>query len=130
MVFDQQWQQVAKDWIQKRNVWSVELGGLGPGYEQAIQCLLFEGMALWPKGKLVPKPKGDEIPQEVEDHFAYVHKDLKLHLSGAQFYAARDTAYSFMTRGYAKVMNSIQSTDKDRLIQVNREFPRLPARTM
>jgi hypothetical protein len=101
--------------------WSVELGGLGPGYEQCIQMLLFEILTKW-GDKPMPKDDGENYPKEYEDlaNETASTMDKELGFSGARVGAAKATAYQFIKYGYAAQM---AKAPKDRLIQVSKNFP-------
>lgn len=108
------WKQAAKLWANGEIVGSAELGGIGPGYEQAIQVLLFEIMCRW-EGK-VPPPNGDRFPDSYNDHVDKVVKELKdWGFSGAQVGSAKSTAYQFMYYGYSEMMNKL-SEDRHILV--------------
>lgn len=106
-------------------VWSAELGGLGPGYEQAIQVLLWEFMAAWGNRNL-PEPEGENYPPEFVKAFDEVVHELSPTcggFSGAQAGAAKGTAWNFLKYGYRHMMEKLP---KDRHIMVSRRFPHAP----
>lgn len=119
------WQEAARQWKSGGTVWSAELGGIGPGYEQAIQVLLWEILARW----------GDsDVPGGSDGKYAEaynVHVDKVVHeldepcggFSGAQVGAAKSTAYQFIRFGYKHVMDKLE---KDRCIQVSKFWPSAP----
>lgn len=119
--FTETWQEVVEKWKKGEIVSSAELGGIGPGYEQAIQVLLFEIMARW-ENKPVPAPKGEVYPAEYDQHVDRVVGELnKIHgFSGAQVGVAKATAYQFMHYGYAEMMNKLPI---ERHILVSKNFP-------
>lgn len=126
------WQEAADAWAKGETVWSAELGGLGPGYEQAIQILLFEILVRWPRETSVPEPEGDSYPRDYTKHVDTVAKALDETcggFSGAQVGAAKATAYQFMRFGYGHMLTKLKSEDPERLIQVDKTFPHLPAET-
>lgn len=115
-----------KDWDADKTVWSAEMGGLGPGYEQAIQIGIFELSK-----DLIGKefPPSSDTDQALEE---FLHNALSATikrlspvldgLSGAQAGAIISTAYRFKKSGYRA---SLQTLSDDRLIQVDRKFPSL-----
>lgn len=116
------WQEVVKMWRAGELVSSAELGGLGPGYEQAIQILLFEIMSEWKKDT-VPAPKNGKYPKSYETHVDVVAHKLDKDVggfSGAQVDVAKATAYQFMHHGYAEMMNKLPD---DRRISVSKAWP-------
>jgi hypothetical protein len=112
-----------ENWRKGNQVWSAELGGIGPGYEQAIQILLWEILSDW-GDKPVPEPDGENYLAEYTKFVdAVVHKlDSDCGgFSGAQVGAARATAYQFLTYGYREMMGRLP---QDRAILVSKAFPR------
>lgn len=119
-----------QDWLDRwdagKNVWSVEMGGLGPGYEQAIQITAAEILR-----KLLsygPDFKFDESIKTLEwrDQFeSELLKDKVIDslggISGTQFGAARNIAFVLFRHGPAEALSKDEV--KGRLIQVNKDFP-------
>lgn len=100
-------------WDSDDSVWSVAMGGFGPGYEQALQIAVFEVLRHLLAGGDVAKA------DEVLPRLSY------LGLSGAQWSAARSLANAFYTEGPRKVLERF---DDDRHIQVSARFPQAPER--
>lgn len=111
-------------WDEGKTVFTIEMGGLGPGYEQAIQVLVFE---------IVRDYLGKEqtFPPEDSPEFAdfsskfgdeTVHRINKKMggFSGAQVGAAKQIAYRGLVMGWEAMIKSIP---QDRLIQVSKSFP-------
>lgn len=121
----------AADWLARwdsgRGVWSIEMGGIGPGYEQCIHITCAEilrhmlecnyDVKLW---------ETPEVWKHVRDEIEKVgfenHIIKKLGLSGAQWGAAMNLAVQFYRRGPREVM--MDEAVKDRHIQVQKNFPR------
>lgn len=124
------WQECVKQWDKGEAVWSAELGGIGPGYEQTIQILLWEIMSRWgdrPLPKPLMTPEGARFPDAWEKHVDQVVRALDkdcLGFSGAQVGAAKGTAWQFMTHGYAEMMGKLE---QDRHILVSKNWPKAPA---
>lgn len=123
----------AKDWLNRwdegRSVWSISMGGLGPGYEQVIQittaeilrCLLAKSYdhASW--------SNDDAWKKDLAEIEAVTMPTISgLGLSGAQWGAALNLACHFYQRGSIAVMTDERV--KDRHIQVQRTFPVLENR--
>jgi len=117
------WREAASAWHRGHNVWSVEMGGIGPGYEQAIQILVFEIMHQWPNDKPLPVAIDKQWPEEYSSLCRKLGSELNLGLSGAQGGAAMNLAYRFMKNGYDETLDS---TPQDRRIQVSKNFPDAP----
>jgi hypothetical protein len=114
-------------WDEGKSVWSVEIGGLGPSYEQCIQITTAEilrfmlhkkydssnwkNSALWNKNR-------EEI-----DKWGQTNPIIdKLGLSGAQWGAAVYLASQFYMKGPKKLMSEIPESRK---IQVQKYFPQV-----
>ena len=119
----------AADWLSRwdegRLVWSISMGGFGPGYEQAIQITAAEILrhllerqydaATWSDSE-----KWQRNRKEIESAgFANAKIDA-LGLSGAQWGAALHLAVQLYRRGPRAIMADEQV--KDRHIQVRRNF--------
>lgn len=115
-------EQVIEKWKNDDGVWSAELGGIGPAYEQCIQIILFEIFSTWPKDQ--PVIDGEEYTKEYEtftdEVVSRLEKEKKYGFSGAQVGSAKSTAAQFIKYGYAHMMNKL---DEDRHIMVSRYFP-------
>ena len=108
-------------WDAGEQVWTVAMGGLGPGYEQAIQLLMFE-IVRDELGKPVPTP---ETPMNswADATVARVDPWPGCGFSGAQIEAAKWLAYRFLRDGPRATVNK----DRARGILVSRTWPRDPA---
>jgi hypothetical protein len=115
-----------KRWDNDDLVWTIDMGGMGPGYEQCIQIMAAEILrhllkvgydkSTW-KDKEVWRRDRDKIEGAM---FAndWVKKNMP---SGAQLGAAMSLATSLYMRGPIEVMNDPEI--KDRHIQARRVFP-------
>lgn len=114
-------------WDEGRAVWSIEMGGLGPGYEQAIQACAAELVRLmlmqgYESDKLTNGAYGKRLNAEVADSIYSHAVSMGLGgLSGAQFGAAKNLAWFIYSDGPIKVMNDPRV--KDRHIQVSNRWP-------
>lgn len=112
-------------WDAGKGIWSIEMGGLGPGYEQALQTAMVELLRML-IDRAPPLDDGketerDAIWKEIEQA-SYKHPVIEqLGLSGAQFGAASHLAWRFYRRGPIAIMEDEQV--KDRHIQLSRKFP-------
>jgi hypothetical protein len=115
----------AADWLSRwdagKLVWSVEMGGLGPGYEQALQITATR-IVRW-------------LVEHTPDETAFTEENWKvtrtriedgvsvedLGLSGAQWGAAMNIALSLYRRGPSACLTDPQI--EDRKIQISRHFP-------
>lgn len=124
----------AADWLARwdagQGVWSIEMGGLGPGYEQAIQITAAEVLRhlLAAKYDHAKWPDKDEWVRDrdlIRDA-SFKNKTINdLGLSGAQYGAAVSLATKLYMDGPRKTMNTPEL--QDRKIQVNRTFPGMAA---
>lgn len=114
--------QTARDALQRWDsgvtVFTIEMGGLGPGYEQAIQVLVFEMLRDYVDVKLP-----DEHSAEFKE-FSRTFGDKTVHridekmggYSGAMVGAAKQVAYRALRDGWDKML---KSAPDDRRIQVS-----------
>ena len=117
-------QETAQEWIEAWDrgeiVWTVEMGGIGPGYEQALQeCAveLVRGFLL-----LEDWDWEDYDWDELKEHRQQIFRD-KINptnpgLSGAQVGAATHIAVHFCRCGPNKALN--WETAKDRKIMIQK----------
>jgi hypothetical protein len=126
--------QTAKEQLEKwdagDSIWMVEMGGLGPGYEQAIQVLAMElvrdklNQTLPPIGDPAWGSWGDETVSRID----YRKPDGTYAcggFSGAQVGAAKSLALHILRHGPAKAFSD--EAGKNRMIQVSRTWPNIPA---
>lgn len=118
---------VAKDaieqvrrWDAGETIWTVEMGGMGPGYEQCIQVLAIEITRDY-LGSPIPAPEdtrtfGDQTMNRVDEW---------LGCSGAQFGAAKWLAYQWLTIGPA-ALHAKSDYKSRRHIQASRTWPHVP----
>lgn len=115
-----------KRWDEGRNVWSIEMGGLGPGYEQCIHITAAEILRHMLERKYDSSAWNDREAwgrdrAEISEAGFANERIEKLGLSGAQWGAGLQLAAQFYSRGPRAVMKDEQV--KDRHIQVQRTFP-------
>lgn len=122
----------AADWLARwdanKGVWSIEMGGLGPGYEQCIQITAAEVLRLILANKYdAAKWMDDETwKRDLDEIEKAVQPRLKpLGLSGAQWGAAVSLATKLYKQGPREIMNDPEL--KERHIQVQRSFPSIAA---
>lgn len=111
---------VLAEWDRGGIVWSVEMGGLGPGYEQAIQVLAIE---LLRDMKAQPLPLGDTFGDWGDATVSRINSQC-LGFSGAQVGAAKSIAYRIIRDGYHA---ALQSAPDDRRIQISNCWPQVKA---
>ncbi len=122
------------DWLERwdagHSVWSIEMGGLGPGYEQCIQItaaeilrhMIAEGYD-WRQWE--NKDTWRRVRDKIEE-YGFANETIKqLGLSGAQWGGACNLAACIFRMGPRGVMNDERV--KDRKIQVQRTFPQAAA---
>jgi hypothetical protein len=124
----------ATEWLRRwdagESVWSVAMGGLGPGYEQAIQItaaeILRDLLNGWLCGYRPDKWNTDKDQWDIdrdciEKHVCGKDPVKKLGLSGAQWGAAMNLAISLYRRTPIVVLTD--PAVKGREIRVSRTFP-------
>ncbi len=108
-------------WDKGENVFTIEMGGIGPSYEQAIHIAVFEVIRELHNKKLPDVKTQQEKLQKVFDDVLRNNKKIKnLHISGAQAGAITEVAYKAMTIGWQEMLSTVPS---DRKIQVTKSFP-------
>jgi hypothetical protein len=117
-------------WDAGEPIWTCDLGGMGPGYEQCIQLMGFEMLRAmlanpvdWDAvtgldGRDAWRAYSDKIDADP----AVKRVVSELQPSGAQHGAAMNIASVFAMHGYSKGM---QLVPEDRRIQVSKNFPTL-----
>lgn len=118
-------QQALEKWDAGNNIFTIEMGGLGPGYEQVIHILVFE-LIRDQNGRPVPEFEGEKDRDKwLAWGSATVDRcNPDLGFSGAQVGAAKNFAYHVLRDGWRKTIRSFPS---DRQIQVSSAFPQPPA---
>lgn len=124
----------AADWLDRwdndKTVWSIEMGGLGPGYEQCIHVTAAEILRWF----LAEKPDASvwddqslwrQDVDRMETGVIELPTVKALGLSGAQWGAAVNLAAMLYKKGPRSVMTDDRVNDRH--IQVERRFPGMPA---
>lgn len=139
---DEKWRDVqmygadAADWVSRwdagKTIWSISMGGIGPGYEQAIQVAAVEMVrAMLADGRTWWEGDGDneQAWRTVRDSVDHATRGIlePIGLSGAQFSQAMHLAAHIYRKGPIVVMHDPQV--ESRRIQVSRSFPAIAART-
>lgn len=129
-------EELLEKWDRGEVVHTIEMGGMGPGYEQALQITAFEMLRYMLTNPIdweeVEKDKADERPYELRYWKKYrdeMDKTLfaegspvkDLGLSGAQYGAASSLASALARRGPGSVMAEPQVADRH--IMVSNKFP-------
>ena len=121
-------------WDRGDEVETVEMGGMGDGYEMAIQCVGFELMRALttdPDLKRMNEetPDGCEFPQAFKDRLDEIVRPLDAKqpdgsyklggLSGAQVGAAKNMALTLVRHGWDNARNQVP----ERMIFVRKQDP-------
>lgn len=122
----------ATEWLRRwdagDNVWTIEMGGLGPGYEQCIQITMAEILRHMLDKKYDASAwmiDGKYWERDVEKIREYGFANVvikRLGLSGAQWGAALGLAAQMYRRGPADVMCD-ERVESDRRIQTCQAMP-------
>jgi hypothetical protein len=115
-----------KRWDEGRTVWSIEMGGLGPGYEQCIHITCAEILRVMLEGKFDHSKWSDKDQWKrdrdaISDLVMAVPAVKALGLSGAQWGGALNVASNLYMHGPRKLLTDERV--KDRHIQVSNNFP-------
>lgn len=117
-------------WDSGKTIWTIECGGLGPGYEQAIQLAAIEFARACKDlpGMLNNDQKSSDIFKAKCKERLREIDDALLGLSGAQFGAAVWLAWQWcFNGGPARLIERAKEQGKeDQVIQASKEFPHLP----
>jgi hypothetical protein len=99
-------------WDEEGRAWSIEMGGFGPGYEQALQMAMMEALRI------------ELDPDAALDHatFGANARVQHLGLSGAQAGAAMSLARAIAADG---PIVTLKKVDSNRHIQINANPPTL-----
>ena len=119
-------------WDAGESVFTAEMGGMGPGYEQVIHIMAFEIIRElltrepidWSRATEEHRREWRAFTDSVEA--AVLPKVAGLGSSGAQWGAAQNLAFRTVRIGWAKALDEIP----DRLIQVSRDWPRAGSLTV
>jgi hypothetical protein len=122
-----------KKWDSGQSIFTLEMGGLGPGYEQAIQICMIEICRA-----AIKKPRQEtETDDQYWERFK-VLRDKVVHkiddqcggFSGAQVDAASTLAFRFIRDGIQKSFDSFKKQRskefENRHIQVSNYWPKAP----
>lgn len=132
----EQYTQTAQEWLEKwdknKICWTIEMGGMGPGYEQCIHITVAEVLRFLlaenpDHTKWVDDPEDEQAPEswpiwreKIRDSLLSNPVINKLGLSGAQAGAAMSLGTRFYMKGPAVAFTEVPN---DRLIQVSKRFP-------
>lgn len=108
-------QEQLERWDKGWGIWSIEMGGLGPGYEQAIQVCAIEIV----RDQISHPPPEGSLRDWADQTIARIDSDLG-GLTGAQVGAAKFLAYQWLKFGPAECLKQIS---EDRHIQVSNGWP-------
>ena len=110
-------QEALKWWDDGLPLMSVEMGGVGPSYEQCIQIVVMELL------REITTVSWEEFQEQAKRIIDRLDRTLKL--SEAQSGVATQLAYLFLTKGFQVVIEE----QKDRQIMVGSFFPAIPDRS-
>lgn len=116
---------VLRKWDEGGTIWSITMGGLGPGYEQALQVCAMEILRQMIQEKV--DHSGWEEDGAMREYSNTLHDKIgdrikPLGVSGAQFGAALNIAARIYKYGPRKFAEGIP---EDRKIQVSSHWPRI-----
>jgi len=109
-------------WDAGDTIWTIEMGGIGPGYEQAIQLLAIEIVR-----DEIDKPIPPAPPSEWGNETVSRLERMKTcgGFSGAQVGAAKFLSWKWFVVGPAALCAEFSGTNGDRKIQASKRWPRV-----
>lgn len=115
-----------KRWDEGESVWSIEMGGIGPGYEQCIHITTAEIIRLMLEKNMVAHAWEDgdvwKTDLRIIEYECFNNPTIKsLGLTGAQWHGAVNLACQFYKQGPRGVLKDKRI--KDRRILVSKNFP-------
>lgn len=120
-------------WDSGESVWSVELGGIGPGYEQAIQIGIFETIRVllarefehrFTSEREADKKLAEADAKVLDAALREAYTKFDLGLSGAQAGAIKWMVYRTMRDGWQAVV--LKAVEKKQTILVSNHWPGKP----
>lgn len=116
--------EMLEQWDAGQPIWTIELGGIGPGYEQAIQVAAVEmtrdnHRAALPDGKEAANAEWDRLCSAT----LRKHDEALCGMSGAQFGAAKWLAYQWCHNGGPERLIERAKEEKADTIMVSKAFP-------
>lgn len=114
--------QALAEWDRGEPIQSIEMGGIGPAYEQAIQILTWELVRVWLDALSTGRQAAGEALDDEIARPVISRLDRKLGFSVAQVAVAKNLAANFVTQGHAACCNRY----RDRCIMVVKNFPVYP----
>lgn len=116
-------------WDNGETVWSLEMGGLGPGYEQALQMAAIEAL----RELTAYVDAGNELPDDEDELNAELHRIMDPGLmrieglSGAQAGVAKQLAWHWHKRGEEGLLEEAkkQGVADSRKIQISNHWPQV-----
>jgi len=122
--------ELLEQWDKGETIWSVEVGGLGPGYEQAIQIEAVEfARACKDLPNIIPNDRAstERFSAKCDERLREIDNDLG-GLSGAMASAARWLAFQWCFNGGPKALceRAKKEGEDDRAIQVSKAWPKVP----
>ncbi len=112
-------------WDKGDIVTTVELGGIGPGYEQAIQVLVFEIIRDALAASVGATDNNIAALDVLVDKTVHRIDKQCCGFSGAQVGAAKWLAFRTMRDGWESVI--AKAREKDQTTMVSRSWPNVPA---
>lgn len=117
-------EEALKNWDKGEMVFTVEMGGLGPGYEQAIHLTLFETLRLVLQTDKTIREM-TKLPDVIEAAITQVckkHGDTIGGITGAQAGVVKWLLTRYVNEGWGL---TVRRFPQDRRIQVSNFFPHI-----
>lgn len=108
-------------WDKGTPLMTLEMGGIGPGYEQCIHIGVFEIIRHFLKNPPLSSEAKEAYPA-IDEALTKINIEKNLQLTGAQAGAIKSLAFHFFHYGYAATINTYKNK---RGIMISRNFPSL-----
>ena len=124
--------EVLSRWDNGQTVWSIEMGGLGPSYEQAIQVVAMELIRaiinrpeirkVMEKQQVLTDDQRDVLNRFMQEETHRIDREKELEgITGAMASAGQNIAFMFTHHGPAE---AIKQAGADRRIQISKSWPK------
>ncbi|MCH8285282.1 hypothetical protein IIB79_01980 [candidate division KSB1 bacterium] len=112
-------------WDRGERVWTVDMSGMGSGYEGSIQLTMFELLRAFHSHPIITNRKewteeeGEKAMDDLNKETLKINRKFQLGLSGAQAGEARAAAIKYSRWGYRHM---VEKVEPDRRIEADKKI--------